>query len=240
MRISCVCLTPFGPVRVHVAFTPVEARQAPLAIVVDVMRATSTIAQALASGYRRVLCCAEIDEARRLRGEVGGASITGGEREAERIEGFDAGASPREFLEPRAETLILSTTNGTRAIVTAAESCGEVVLGSLLNLGAVSARARERGEDTVIVCSGYKDAFAIDDAYCAGLIVALLDAERTDSAIAAELIAERFPNAIDGINARTYGPPGLEDDIAWCSQVDALDAVPRFSQMVGAAAEVTL
>ena len=226
--------------RVHVAFTPVEARQAPLAIVVDVMRATSTIAQALASGYRRVLCCAEIDEARRLRGEVGDASITGGERNAERIEGFDAGASPREFLEPRAETLILSTTNGTRAIVAAAESCGEIVLGSLLNLGAVSARARERGEHTVIVCSGFKDAFAIDDAYCAGRIVALLEAERTDSAVAAELVAERFPNAIDGINARTYGPPGLEEDIAWCSQVDALDSVPRFSQMVGAAAEVTL
>ena len=226
--------------RCHVAFTPEEAVSAPLAVVVDVMRATSTIAQALASGYRRVLCCAEIEEARRLREELGEAAITGGERNAERIEGFDAGASPREFLEPRAETLILSTTNGTRAIVAAAARCGEVVLASLLNLGAVSARARSRGEDSVIVCSGFKDAFAIDDAYCAGRIVALLGAERTDAAIAAELIAERFPNAIDGINARTYGPPGLEDDIAWCSQVDTLDVVPRFSKMVGAAAEVTL
>ena len=226
--------------RCHVAFSPSEALAAQLAIVVDVMRATSTIAQALASGYRRVLCCAEIDEARRLRGELGDAAITGGERNAERIEGFDAGASPREFLEPRAETLILSTTNGTRAIVTAAASCGEVVLGSLLNLGAVASEARGRGEDTVIVCSGFKDAFAIDDAYCAGRIVALLEAERTDAAIASALIAERFPNAIDGINARTYGPPGLENDIAWCSQVDTLDVVPRFSQMVGAAVEITL
>jgi 2-phosphosulfolactate phosphatase len=227
-------------VRCHVAFTPAEAVSAPLAIVVDVMRATSTIAQALASGYARVLCCAEIEEARRLREELGDAAITGGERDAKKIEGFDAGASPREFLEPRAETLILSTTNGTRAIVAAAASCGEVVLGSLLNLGAVAWPARTRGEDTAIVCSGFKHAFAIDDAYCAGRIVALLDAERSDSAVAAELIAERFPNAIDGINARTYGPPGLEDDIAWCSQVDTLDVVPSFSQMVGAAAEITL
>jgi 2-phosphosulfolactate phosphatase len=227
-------------VRCHVAFTPSEAVSAPLAIVVDVMRATSTIAQALASGYARVLCCAEIEEARRLREELGDAAITGGERDAKQIEGFEAGASPREFLEPRAETLILSTTNGTRAIVAAASSCGEVVLGSLLNLGAVASQARTRGEDTAIVCSGFKDAFAIDDAYCAGRIVALLDAERSDSAVGAELIADRFPNAIDGINARTYGPPGLEDDIAWCSQVDALEAVPRFSRLVGAAAEVTL
>jgi 2-phosphosulfolactate phosphatase len=227
-------------VRCHVAFTPAEASAASLGIVVDVMRATSTIAQALASGYRRVLCCGEIEEARRLREELGDAAITGGERNAERVPGFDAGASPREFLEPRAETLILSTTNGTRAIVSASASCGEVVLGALLNVGAVASVARSRGEDTVIVCSGFKDAFAIDDAYCAGRIVALLEADRSDSAVAAAVIAERFPNAIDGINARTYGPPGLEKDIAWCSQVDRLGVVPRFTQMVGAAAEVTL
>src|SRR5438045_1881882 len=202
------------------------------------MRATSTIAQALASGYRRVLCCAEIDEARRLRGELGDAAITGGERNAERIEGFDAGASPREFLEPRAETLILSTTNGTRAIVTAAASCGEVVLGSLLNLGAVASYARSRGEDAAVVCSGFKDAFAIDDAYCAGRIVALLGAERTDAAIAAELVANAYPDAADGLNARTYGPAGLEEDLAFCARVDVLDVVPRFSGMAGGAARL--
>ena len=75
--------------------------------------------QALSAGYRRVLCCAEIEEARRLREEIEG-SLVGGERDAQRIEGFDVGASPREFLEPRADTLILSTTNGTRTILTAA------------------------------------------------------------------------------------------------------------------------
>jgi 2-phosphosulfolactate phosphatase len=228
-------------VRCHVAFTPADAAVAPLGIVVDVMRATSTIAQALASGYRRVLCCSEIDEARRLRAELGDEGITGGERDAHVIEGFDAGASPREFLEPRAETLILSTTNGTRAVVAAAASCGEVVLGSLLNLDAVAAFARSRGEDVVVLCAGYKDAFAIDDAYCAGRIVTLLEGDRSDAAVAAEVIAARYPNAIDGINARTYGPPGLEEDIAWCSQVSVLDAVPRFSRMLGpGVAEVTL
>ncbi|HUH20393.1 MAG TPA: 2-phosphosulfolactate phosphatase, partial [Gaiellaceae bacterium] len=92
--------------RCHVAFTPAEAAEAQLGIVVDVMRATSTIAQALAGGYKRVLCCAEIDDALALRAELGEEAITGGEREAKRIEDFDAGASPREFREPRAETLI--------------------------------------------------------------------------------------------------------------------------------------
>src|SRR5437588_10358110 len=124
--------------RIDVAFTSAEAAPAPVGIVVDVLRATSTIAQALAAGYRRVLCCAEIAEARRLRSELPD-SLVGGERNAVRIEGFDVGASPREFLEARAETLILSTTNGTRAILAATARSDEVLLGSLLNLKAVAA-----------------------------------------------------------------------------------------------------
>jgi 2-phosphosulfolactate phosphatase len=226
-------------VRVHVAFTPSEAVEAPLAVVVDVLRATSTIAQALASGYRRVLCCADIEDARALQKEVGDA-IVGGERRAVRVPGFEAGASPREFLEPRAETLILTTTNGTRAIVTAAGSCDAVLLGSLLNLDAVAREVRERAVDTVFVCAGFQDAFALDDAYCSGRIAHLVDGEGTDAAVAAEVIAGVFPSALDGLNARTYGPPGLEDDIRYCAQESVLDAVPLFARMVGPAAEIVL
>jgi 2-phosphosulfolactate phosphatase len=226
-------------VRVHVAFTPDEAAAAPTGIVIDVLRATSTIAQALAAGYRRVLSVREIEEARQLREELPD-SIVGGERDAIRIEGFDVGASPREFLEPRAETLILSTTNGTSTIVTAAERCEEVLLGSLLNLDAVVAAARERGEDVAILCAGYKGAFALDDAYCAGRFVQLLAAERSDAAVAAEVIAQAYPSPLEGLNARTYGPPGLEEDIAFCARESVLDVVPRFAGMRGPAAEIVL
>src|ERR1043166_7012387 len=97
---------------VDVAFTPDEAAPAAVGVVVDVLRATSTIAQALASGYERVLCCWEIAEARELRDRIPD-SVVGGERHAVRVDGFDVGASPREFLHARARTLILSTTNGT-------------------------------------------------------------------------------------------------------------------------------
>jgi 2-phosphosulfolactate phosphatase len=221
--------------RVHVAFTPDEAAPAPLGIVVDVLRATSTIAQALASGFDRVLCCAEIEEARRLRAEIPD-SLVGGERQAVRIEGFDVGASPREFLEPRAETLILSTTNGTRAILETARRCDEVLLGSVLNLEATARAAR--GRDVVIVCAGFQGAFALDDAYCAGRIVQLLNMERSDAAIGAELIAQAFPTALEAMNARTYGPPGLEEDIAFCVRESVLDVVPRLVGAVGRAAEV--
>jgi len=225
-------------VRIDVAFTPQEEVSAPLAIVVDVLRATSTIAQALASGYERVLCAGEIDEARELRRTVP-ESLLGGEREARRIEGFDVGASPREFLDAPARTLILSTTNGTRAILTAAAHADEVVLGSLLNLDAIVRHAARRGGDVAVVCAGFKGAFALDDAYCAGRIVQLFDGERSDAAIAAELVARAFPTALAGLNARTYGPPGLEEDIAFCARESVLDVVPRFSRMLGGAAEVS-
>jgi 2-phosphosulfolactate phosphatase len=221
---------------VEVAFTPQETAPAPLGIVVDVIRATSTIAQALAAGYERVLCCAEVDDARALRAEIPD-SLVGGERKAVKIDGFDLGASPREFLEPRAQTLILSTTNGTRAILDAADRCEEVILGSLLNLDAVAGAVD--GRDVAVVCAGFQGSFALDDVYCAGRIVQRLDgAERTDSAVAADLLARAFPTALEGINARTYGPPGLEEDIAFCTRESVLDVVPKLVGSVGPAAEV--
>jgi 2-phosphosulfolactate phosphatase len=220
---------------VDVAFTPDAAAPASVGIVVDVLRATSTISQALAAGYRRVLCCAEIDEARALRAELPD-SLLGGERKAIRVEGFDVGASPREFLERRAATLILSTTNGTRAILETAKRCERVLLGSLLNLAAVAGAAES--DDVVVVCAGFQGAFALDDAYCAGRIVELLGGERTDTATASMLLARAFPSALDGLNARTYGPPGLEEDIAYCAQVDLLDVVPELTEVKGAAAEI--
>jgi 2-phosphosulfolactate phosphatase len=225
--------------RIDVAFTPAEAGPAHVAVVVDVMRATSTIAQALASGYRRVLCSGEIDDARALREQLGDEAVVGGERDAVLIEGFDLGASPRDYIEPRAETAILTTTNGTRTTLAAAANAEHVLLGSLLNLDAVAAAAREPGEDVTVVCAGYRGAFAIDDAYCAGRIVSLLDGERTDAAVASAAIARAYPTAWEGVNARTYGPPGLEDDLRWCTQENTLIIVPRFTRMVGAAAEIT-
>ena len=225
--------------RVDVAFTPAEDGSAHVGIVVDVVRATSSIAQALAAGYERILCCAEIDEARALRTSLGDEAVVGGEREGVVVPGFDVGASPREFSErARAKTLILTTTNGTRAILTAAERCELVLLGSLLNLGAVVRAAQAAGGDVAILCSGFKGAFALDDAYCAGRIVAALGGERTDAAIAAEAIAAAWPSALDGLRARTYGPPGLEADIEYCAQVDLVETVPRYARLVGTAAEI--
>jgi 2-phosphosulfolactate phosphatase len=227
-------------VRAHVAFTPDEAGAAPTGIVIDVIRATTTMCQALASGYERVFCTAEIEDARSLRG------VLGGERKAVRIPGFDLGNSPREYLEPVGETLILSTTNGTRAVVSAAQRCERVLVASLLNLAAVVDSAREAGEDAVVVCAGVQGTLALDDAYVAGRIVELLGWERTDASEAAARLASTWNGAEEAFRASKSGrnllenAPELEEDIAFCARESVLEVVPRLVTLRDAAAEISL
>jgi 2-phosphosulfolactate phosphatase len=230
-------------VRVHIAFTPDEAAAAPTGVVIDVIRATSTICQALDSGYERVWCAAEVEDARALSGD--GVTL-GGERLGVRIEGFDLGNSPREYLEPRGTTLAMSTTNGTRAIVTGAERCERVYIASLMNLAAVTERARAHGEDVAVFCAGVKGAFALDDAYVAGRVAERLDCERTDAAEAGVRLAASYASAEDAFRASRSGRdlidhgPVLEEDIGWCARENVLDVVPQLVGMHGVAAEIAL
>jgi len=229
-------------VLVHVAFTPDEAAKAATGVVIDVIRATSTICQALDAGYDRVWCAAEVEDARALRD--GGDVTLGGERLGVRIDGFDLGNSPSEYLEPRTSTLALSTTNGTRAIVTAAERCDRVYIASLLNLAAVTGVARSDGDDVAVFCAGVKGAFALDDAYVAGRVAESLGFERSDAAEAALRLARSYSGAEQAFRASRSGRdliehgPELEADIARCAQESVLDVVPRFVGMHGVAAEL--
>jgi 2-phosphosulfolactate phosphatase len=228
-------------VRVHVAFTPDESAAAPTGLVIDVIRATSTICQALAAGYERVWCAAEVEDARSLRS---GDVTLGGERLGVRIDGFDLGNSPREYLEPRTPGLSLSTTNGTRAIVTAAERCDRVLIASLLNLASVTEAARAYGDDVAVFCAGVKGAFALDDAYVAGRVVEGLGSERSDAAEAAVRLARSYASAEEAFRASRSGRnlidhgPELEADIPWCARESVLDVVPRLVGMHGVAAEL--
>lgn len=229
--------------KVHVAFTPAEEVGAPVGIVVDVLRATSTVCQALAGGYRRVLCCSEVEEARETAAREGDA-VLAGERGTVRIPGFDFGNSPAEFTEAAAGTLVLTTTNGTRLLVAAAARCDVVLVGSLLNLAAVVAAARERGEEVAVLCAGVRGELALDDAYCAGRIAEELGGDPADSAVAAIRLAHTFEDAEAGLSssqsARNLHASGHDGDIAWCARESVLDVVPRFSRMLGPAAEVVV
>ena len=227
---------------VHVAFTPDELAAAPTGIVIDVIRATSTICQALATGYERVLCAAEVEDARSLAAQ-GGVTL-GGERLGLRIEGFDLGNSPREYLTVRTPILAMSTTNGTRAIVTAADRCERVLIASLLNLTALVAAARAHGDDVAIFCAGVKGSFALDDSYVAGRIVEQLGDDRSDAAEAAARLAASYSTALEAFRASRSGRnlinhgPELEADIPYCARESVLDVVPRLTGMQGVAAEI--
>ena len=226
-------------------FTPDEAGAAPTGVVIDVIRATSTISQALASGYERVICAAEVDTARALRDALD-EGVLGGERNAVRIPGFDLGNSPREYVEPVDTTLVLSTTNGTRAVVAAAERCERVYIASLLNLSAVVEAVRAAGEDAVVVCAGVQGAMNLDDTFVAGRIVQLLGWERTDAAEAAARLVGTWADAEEAFRASKSGrnlmenAPELEDDIPFCARESVLDVVPCLVAMRDGAAEIAL
>ncbi len=175
-----------------------------------------------------------------------GEGVLGGERNAVRIPGFDLGNSPREYVEPVGETLILSTTNGTRAVVAAAQRCERVFIASLLNLAAVVEAARAAGEDVVVVCAGVQGTLALDDAYVAGRIVELLGWERTDAAEAAARLVTTWSGAEEAFRASKSGrnlmenAPELEPDIPFCARESVLDVVPRLVALRDGVAEISL
>jgi 2-phosphosulfolactate phosphatase len=230
-------------VKVRVGFTPGEAVSGSVGIAIDVLRATSTICQALASGFERVVCVAEIEDARALAGD--GVALAG-ERHNVLIEGFDFGNSPREFLEPPSHTeLVLTTTNGTRLLLAAAARCDTVLVASLLNLDAVVDAARASGaEEVAVLCAGVEGAFAIDDAYVAGRIAQALGGEPDDAAVAANQLAGSFATAEEaigaGISAENIRRANLDDDIGWCARESVLDLVPRVAERGDAAVVVQL
>jgi 2-phosphosulfolactate phosphatase len=228
-------------VRVHVAFTPAEEVSAQLGIVVDVLRATSTITQALAHGYERVLCTEEIDHAREIAAGIPGARLAG-ERKTVKIDGFDFGNSPAEIRShPAGETLVLTTTNGTKLLLAAAARCDRVLVGSLLNLSAV-AKAAHGADEVMVMCAGVLGELTIDDAYCAGRIAEAIGGDHHDSAAVAIRLAQSFDHSLDGLgasqSARNLHRSGLDADIADCARESVLDTVPVLARMVDGAAEV--
>ena len=217
--------------KVRVGFTPGDQIAASLGVVIDVLRATSTICQALAAGFERVICVNEVENARALAGP--GVALAG-ERGNVRPDGFDFGNSPREFAAGKSDatTLVLTTTNGTRLLLAAADRCETVLVASLLNLDAVAAAVRGGGAGEVaLLCAGVEGTFAIDDAYVAGALAEALAGEPDDAAVAAMRLAAGFASAEEGIgsgqSADNIRRVGLEPDIPWCARRGVLDVVPR-------------
>jgi 2-phosphosulfolactate phosphatase len=231
-------------VKVRVGFTPGEEISAPVGVVIDVLRATSVICQALAGGFGRVICVGEVEQALALAGPD---VVLGGERANVRPEGFNFGNSPREYadVDGAGRTLVLTTTNGTRLLLAAAARCETVFVGSLLNLDAVVGAVRATGTDEVAFLSaGVSGEFAIDDVYVAGRLAEAVGGEPDESASAAIRLARTFANPEDGIgggqSAENIRYVGLTEDIAYCAQESLLDLAPRVVEQSSSSVQISL
>jgi 2-phosphosulfolactate phosphatase len=212
---------------VDVAFVPSELEATEVAVVVDVLRASSTIVAALAAGYARVLCVGSVEAARGLRAPN---RVLAGEQDTRPVADFDLGNSPAEVGEGEGRELVLSTTNGTPAILRAVERADQVLIGSLLNLDALAAAIPDDA-DVAVVCAGTGRRFSLDDAYTAGRIVAVLGGRRTDAALAAQQLAGAYEEAATALgecaHADVLREVGQAEDIETCARESAFDVVPR-------------
>jgi 2-phosphosulfolactate phosphatase len=144
-------------------------------VVIDVLRATSTIVTALGNKALEIIPVIEPSEVIDLIKKLGpGECLTGGERKGLKIEGFDMGNSPAEYKKERVEgkKIIISTTNGTKAIKST-QGAAEVYIGSFLNVRAVVDHLREGDQDIIIICSGRDQNLCLEDLACAGMMIQL-------------------------------------------------------------------
>jgi 2-phosphosulfolactate phosphatase len=209
-----------------------------LAVVIDVLRATTTIIHALAAGCTAVRPCAEVEEARALADSMrAGRVLLGGERGGAPLAGFDLGNSPREYTGAvcRGRILVLTTTNGTRALLRAAEA-ERVLIAGFVNYSAVCEQLRHDPRPVHILCAGTDGQATLEDTLLAGALVEYL-CEEMDVALndSARLAWDCFENhgrvllgALEishgGVNLRRLG---YEEDIKSAADVDKFALVPE-------------
>ena len=232
---------------IAVYFTPLGLNAGELGgrgvVVIDVLRATTTIVAALANGAKAVVPAASSEEAVRLTANLAkDGFVLAGERKSLKIEGFGLGNSPREMT-PEAvggKTIFLATTNGTPALV-AAQGGDPVLVGAAVNFKALVARARQvfaqRGE-LIIVCAGRDKQFALEDAYTAGrLIKAVRPGTRkltlNDAARAALGLTRQFATWAAALEqseaAHQLVQVDLADDVTFSAKADRFGVVPTYA-----------
>jgi 2-phosphosulfolactate phosphatase len=242
--------------RLDVTFSPGEIVPGDLAgrtaVVIDVLRASTSIVEALAAGAKAIYPVPSVEDALRLAHSLGRQSVLlAGERRRLPIEGFDLGNSPAEFSGERVagKTLIMSTTNGT-VVFGQTATADRVIVASLGNLSAVVDDLVRSQAEPVLLCSGRERQFALEDAVCAGLLAARLGEatpgpwELNDAAIAAVALAGRFgsPQELFPMTeaGRAIAEVGLGDDLSFCAQLDRHHVVPVFQDRHITAAPATL
>lgn len=236
--------------KLAVHFTPVGVSASAVAgkpvLVIDLLRATTSMIVALAHGARAVIPAASADDALKLAQNLEkGHVLLAGERRAERIPGFALGNSPLEMT-PEAlggKTLVWTTTNGVQALL-AVDGARPVLIGAAVNFSAAAAaawRAFEQAGELTILCAGQDKGFGLEDAYAAGRFVEAIvpgklrrALEVNDAVIAARELVRKFGNdwkkaVAASAHARYLKERGFASDVAFAVQVDTYPLVPVYA-----------
>lgn len=207
-------------------------------VVIDVLRASSTIITALKNGAKEVIPVEDMAAAGKMAQNLDPRRyLLCGEKDGEKIEGYHLGNSPFEYDEEvvKGKTLILNTTNGTKAI-TRSIFAKKVIIASFLNLDAVVNDLRQTTGEILLACAGWKSRLSLEDSLCAGLIIKRLTnnelpEDSRDGARMAYVLSEKYESAIEQIvassnHAYRLRQLGYDADVAYCSQLSITNVLP--------------
>lgn len=225
-RAAHVCLTP--------ALIPLYKVEEYIVVIIDIFRATSSICYGIENGAEAIIPVSQVEECSAYR-EKGLDYLLAAERDGKVVDGFDFGNSPFSYTAEKVagKTVVLTTTNGTHALHLS-RSAKKIVIGSFLNLTALSAWLKTQHENILLVCAGWKNNFNLEDTLFAGAVIEQLKAEGfelDDAAIAANDLFQLGKGDIDEYLKKTsHGERmkklGIEKDITFCLQVDITTAIP--------------
>lgn len=211
-------------------------------VVIDVLRATTTIVTALENGAKEIIPVHSIEFAMKASSSMfGGQTLIGGERNTKKIDGFNLGNSPLEYTNEKiaGKSLILFTTNGSKAIVKTKYSKATLI-GSFLNVQSIAEHLVNLNEEAVeIVCSGANGLFCIEDTVCAGLIVreickmkpdvVLTDGARAAIDLSGLVMNDIYKMLVNSDHGKLLIANGFEKDITYCSRLNVSTIVPEYS-----------
>ncbi|MES2458153.1 MAG: 2-phosphosulfolactate phosphatase [Bacteroidota bacterium] len=225
------------PKRIEVCLTPALLHlydiSESIVVVIDVLRATSSMVYGIDNGATAIIPVAQVED---CLGYADKGFLLAAERDGCVVEGYDFGNSPFSYSRDKIEgkTIVLTTTNGTKALHMARESASQVVVGAFLNLDALCEWLKVQDKSVLLLCAGWKDQFNIEDTLFAGAVVAELRKEFThydDSSVAAE---DLYLLAKDDL--RTYlhksshshrlAELNIEEDVRFCLQLNLCKAIP--------------
>jgi len=219
-----VCLSPE-----MLSLYPIEEK---IVVIVDVFRATSSIAAALAHGIGGIKPVADLDTCRSLREE---GYVIAGERGGNKVADFDLGNSPFEFMDEKLKgaKIALTTTNGTYAIDKASKA-RQIVTGAFLNLGSLVDYLKSQDHDVLVLCAGWKGKFNLEDSLFAGALVGRLLPDfivEGDSSLAVKLLFQEVMGDLSGqldqaSHAIRLNSLKHKNDVNFCLQLDQYEVVP--------------